>query len=220
MTSNNDKIGLRRPPYVFTEQGVAMLSGVLHSKTAISTSIMIINAFVVMKKYITNNLLDQNYINELVVKHDKKITLIEESLSKLEEKKKVSETYYNGQIYDAYSKIIEIFKTAKKELIIIDRYADITVLDMIKKLKVKVILIAKVNGLLTNQDIERYNSQYSNLRVIYNNDYHDRYFIIDKKEVYHCGASINHAGTRTFSINKWEDRHICNNFIETIKNIL
>ena len=111
-------------------------------------------------------------------------------------------------------------KPQKKELIIIDRYADTTVLDMIKKLKVKVILVTKRNGLLTNQDIERYNSQYNNLEVVYSDDYHDRYFVIDKKEVYHCGASINHAGSRTFSINKWEDKKVCNNFIDNINNIL
>ena len=216
----NKKGGRTVLPYVFTEQGVSMLSSVLKTDIAAEVSVNIMRAFVAMRKYISNNLIEQKYINSLVLEDHENIKLLQELFSKLEEKKKVSETYYNGQIYDAYSKIIEIFKTAKKELIIIDRYADITVLDMIKKLEVKVILIAKVNSLLTNQDIERYNSQYSNLRVIYNDDYHDRYFIIDKKEVYHCGASINHAGTRTFSINKWEDRHICNNFIETIKNNL
>ena len=146
VTSNNDKIGLRRPPYVFTEQGVAMLSGVLHSKAAIRTSIAIINAFVAMKKYISNNLIQQNYYNDMIIRHDSEIKLLQESFSKFEEKKNTNETYYNGQIYDAYSKIIEIFKTSKKELIIIDRYADITVLDMIKKLKVKVILVTKRNG--------------------------------------------------------------------------
>lgn len=155
----------------------------------------------------------------MLVDHEN-IKLLQESFSKLEEKKKVSETYYNGQIYDAYSKIIEIFKTAKKELIIIDRYADTTVLDMIKKLKVKVILVTKRNGLLKDQDIERYNCQYNNLEVVYNDDYHDRYFIIDEKDVYHCGASINHAGSRTFSINKWEDKNVCESFLSNINNIL
>lgn len=214
------KGGSRKGHTVFTEQGVAMLSTSLKSIIAINTSIAIMDTFVSMRKYISNNLIEQQYINNLVLEDHENIKLLQESFSKLEEKKKVSETYYNGQIYDAYSKIIEIFKTSKKELIIIDRYADTTVLDMIKKLKVKVILVTKRNGLLTNQDIERYNSQYNNLEVIYSDDYHDRYFVIDEKEVYHCGASINHAGSRTFSINKWEDKQICNNFIDTIKNIL
>ena len=210
----------RSLPYVFTEQGVAMLSSVLRTPIAEEVSVRIMDEFVSMKKYISNNLIKQNYYNDMIIKHDSEIKLLQESFRKFEEKKITNETYYNGQIYDAYSKIIEIFKTAKKELIIIDRYADITVLDMIKKLKVKIILVTKRNGLLTNHDIERYNSQYNNLEVVYSDDYHDRYFVIDKEEIYHCGASINHAGSRTFSINKWEDKKVCNNFIDTIKIIL
>ena len=104
-------------------------------------------------------------------------------------------------------------------MIIIDGYADITVLDMIKTLKVKVILIIKEKGLLTKRDIEKYNSQY-NLKIIFNNDFHDRYFIIDRKEVYHCGAFINHAGSRTFSINKWEDKIVKEEFIKNVSKII
>ena len=207
-------------PYVFTEQGVAMLSSVLRTPVAEEVSVRIMDAFVAMKKYISNNLLEQKYYNDMIIRHDSEIKLLQESFSKFEEKKINNETYYKGQIYDAYSKILEIFKTAKKELIIIDRYADTKVLDMIKKLKVKVIIITKRNSLLTNQDIERYTSQYNNLKVVYSDDYHDRYFIIDKKDVYHSGTSINHAGSRTFSINKWEDKQVCNSFINNIQNIL
>ena len=140
------KGGSRKGHTVFTEQGVAMLSTSLKSIIAINTSIAIMDAFVAMKKYISNNLIQQNYYNDMIIRHDSEIKLLQESFSKFEEKKNTNETYYNGQIYDAYSKIIEIFKTSKKELIIIDRYADITVLDMIKKLKVKVILVTKRNG--------------------------------------------------------------------------
>ena len=197
-----------------------MLSAVLKTEVAEEVSIAIMDAFVSMRKYISNNLIEQQYINNLVLEDHENIKLLQESFSKFEEKKKTNETYYNGQIYDAYSKIIEIFKTAKKELIIIDRYADMTVLDMIKKLKVKVILVTKRNGLLTNQDIERYNSKYNNLEIVYSDDYHDRYFIIDKKDVYHSGTSINHAGSRTFSINKWEDKNVCKSFIGNINSIL
>ena len=207
-------------PYVFTEQGVAMLSSVLRTPVAEEVSVRIMDAFVAMKKYISNNLLEQKYYNDMIIRHDSEIKILQESFSKFEEKKINNETYYKGQIYDAYSKILEIFKTSKKELIIIDRYADTKVLDMIKKLKIKVIIITKRNSLLTNQDIERYNSQYNNLKVVYSDDYHDRYFIIDKKDVYHSGTSINHAGSRTFSINKWEDKQVCNSFINNIQNIL
>ena len=221
-TSNlENKYGGRRyNPYVFTEQGVAMLSAVLKTEVAEEVSVRIMDAFVAMRKYISSNLIEQQYINNLVLEDHENIKLLQESFSKFEEKKINNETYYKGQIYDAYSKILEIFKTSKKELIIIDRYACAIVLDMIKKLKIKVIIITKRNSLLTNQDIERYNSQYNNLKIVYSDDYHDRYFIIDKKDVYHSGTSINHAGSRTFSINKWEDKQVCNSFINNIQNIL
>ena len=126
------KGGRRYNPYVFTEQGVAMLSSVLHSEVAIKMSIQIINAFVIMRKYISNNLIEQRYINNLVLGHDLEIKLLKESFGKLEEKRKVNEIYFNGQIYDAYSKIQDIFKIAAKKLIIIDAYADSTLLDIIK----------------------------------------------------------------------------------------
>ena len=216
----NKKGGRTILPYVFTEQGVSMLASVLKTDIAAEVSVKIMRVFAAMRKYISSNLIEQQYINNLVLEDHEKIKLLQESFSKFEEKKINNETYYKGQIYDAYSKILEIFKTSKKELIIIDRYADTKVLDMIKRLKVKVIIITKRNSLLTNQDIERYNSQYNNLKVVYSDDYHDRYFIIDKKDVYHSGTSINHAGSRTFSINKWEDKQVCNSFINNIQNIL
>ena len=216
----NKKGGRTILPYVFTEQGVSMLASVLKTDIAAEVSVKIMRVFVAMRKYISSNLIEQQYINNLVLEDHENIKLLQESFSKFEEKKINNETYYKGQIYDAYSKILEIFKTAKKELIIIDRYACAIVLDMIKKLKIKVIIITKRNSLLTNQDIERYNSQYNNLKVVYSDDYHDRYFIIDKKDVYHSGTSINHAGSRTFSINKWEDKKVCENFISNVNDIL
>jgi len=92
--------------------------------------------------------------------------------------------------------------------------------DIIKKLNANVIIITKQNSLLTNQDIDNYNQQYYNLKVIYNNTFHDRYFIIDDKEVYHCGASINRIGYKTFSINKIEDYEVCNVLINKINNLI
>ena len=212
--------GRRYNPYVFTEQGVAMLSSVLHSEIAIKMSVQIINTFVIMRKYISNSLIEQNYINKLVLEHDSEIKLLKESLSKIEEKKKINEIYFNGQIFDAYSKIKDIFKTATNKLIIIDAYADNTLLDIIKKLDVEVIIITKSNNLLTKQDISKYNKQYNDLKVVFNNDFHDRYFIIDKKQIYHCGTSINRIGYKTFSINLINDRDVCISLIDKIKNII
>ena len=150
-------------PYVFTEQGVAMLATILKSKIAAQVSIAIMDAFVAMRKYISSNLIEQKYINNLVLEDHEKIKVLESSFEKLEEKQKTSEIYFNGQIYDAYSKILDIFKSAKEELIIIDSYANKSLLDIIKSLSIKVTIITKENNLLTKQDIEKYNKQYHNL---------------------------------------------------------
>ena len=212
--------GRRYNPYVFTEQGVSMLSSVLHSEIAIKMSIQIINTFVIMRKYISNNLIEQKYINNLVLEHDSEIKLLKESFSKIEEKRKITEIYFNGQIYDAYSKIQDIFKSATKKLVIIDAYADKILLDIIKRLNIEVIIITKKDNLLTHQDIAKYNKQYHNLKVVFNNSFHDRYFIIDEKVVYHCGASINRIGYKTFSINLISDIDVCKSLICKVNKII
>ncbi len=217
-SSSNEYGGVRKMPYVFTEQGVAMLASVLRTNVASSVSIDIMRAFVIMKRYISKTLLEQTYINELVLKDSKRIDLLEETLSKFKEKS--NHLFFEGQIYDAYSKISEIFRNAKKKLTIIDAYADITILDMIKKLSVNVIVITKQNGLLTDMDIKKYNNQYHNLTIKYNDTFHDRYFIIDNNEIYHCGASINYAGARTFSINILEDKEVCDALKNKVDKII
>ena len=216
-SSLNGYGGVRKNPYVFTEQGVAMLSGIIKSEIAVNISIVIMNAFVLMRKYISNELIEQKYINNLVIKHDEDIKLLQESFDKFEEKRKNSEIYFNGQIYDAYSKIVDIIKEAKKELIIIDNYADKSMLDMIRNINVNTTIICKENCLLKEIDINKYNKQYSNLKVIYNNTFHDRYIIIDKKIIYHCGTSLNHIGSKTFSINKLEDKEVIDALLNKIK---
>ena len=134
-----------------------MLATVLKTKVAIKVSIQIMDAFVTMRKYISTNLIEQKYINDLVLEDHNKLKTLEDSFNKLEEKRKYTEIYFSGQIYDAYSKIQEIFKNADKSLVIIDAYADNTILDIIKRLKIGVTIITKPNNLLTLQDIEKYN---------------------------------------------------------------
>ena len=217
--TSNEKGGRRYKPFVFTEQGVAMLSSVIHTDVAIKASIKIMDAFVAMRKYISRNLLEQKYINNMVLEDHDKIKVLEASFNKLEERKKVNEIYFNGQIYDAYSKIQDIFKEAKEELIIIDGYADNTILDIIKRLKVDVTIITKPNNLLTKQDILKYNRQYKNLKVKFESSFHDRYFILDNKTVYHCGSSINRIGYKTFSITLIGDTEVCNLLLNKVKKI-
>lgn len=215
-SSWNDYGGVRKLPYVFTEQGVAMLSSVLKTKVAEEVSIKIMDAFVLMRKYISTNLIEQKYINSIVLEDHKKIKTLENSFKKLEEKKKVNEIYFNGQIYDAYSKIKDILKNASKKIIIIDNYADKEVLDIIKTIDKEIIIITKPNSLITKQDIIKYNKQYNNLKVYYDNTFHDRYFIIDNKEIYHCGASINRIGYKTFSITLIGDMEVCKLLIDKV----
>ena len=206
-------------PFVFTEEGVAMLATVLRTTVAEEVSVRIMDAFVAMKKYISNNLIEQKFINNMVLEHESEIKLLQESFDKFEEKRKVNEIYFEGQIFDSYYKIMEIFKSSKSKLIIIDRYVDITILDMIKKLKCEVLLITNKNR-LTKLDIDKYNKQYNNLKIIYNDTFHDRYFVIDKSVIYHSGTSINHAGSRTFSINILEDEFVKNSLLEKIDKII
>jgi len=220
VTSNGDKMGLRRSPYVFTEQGVAMLSSVLHSKVAIETSIKIMNAFVCMRHYIGNDLIRLSNIESKIIDHDNSIKYLLESFNKLEENKEVSEIYFDGKIYDAYSKIIDLFKEAKKELVIIDRYTDKTILDMIKNIGVDVKLITSKKSKLTGTDIQKYNTTYNNLSIYYDDTYHDRFFIIDKNKIYHSGNSINHIGYRKSSKDVLYDDKIKNTIIEDVNIII
>ncbi len=219
-SSLNGYGGVRKNPYVFTEQGVAMLASVLRTPVAAKVSVSIMHAFVIMRKYISNELIEQKYINNLVIKHEEDIKLLQLSFNKFEENIKDNEIYFNGQIYDAYSKIVDILNEAHNNIIIIDNYADKNVLDMIRNLKLNVTIICKSNCLLKKIDIDKYQKQYKNLKVVYNNDFHDRYIILDQKEIYHCGASINYAGNKIFSINKLEDKIVKNSLIKYVLTII
>ena len=163
-----------------------MLATVLRTKVASQMSINIMRAFVKMRHYISTNLLEQKFINNMVLDNNERITqntidikLLQESFDKLEKDREVSEKYFNGKIYDAYSKVLDIFSETKEELIIVDRYTDKTILDMIKNLDCKVILITGKHSKLTKLDLDKYNKDYNNLKAFYDDTFHDRYFIID-----------------------------------------
>ena len=209
----------RTNPYVFTELGVAMLSSVLHTKIAIEVSKKIIKAFVAMRYYIGNNEHRLSNVEVKIMEHDKSIKLLQESFDKLEENRNVNEIYFNGKIYDAYSKVIDIFKEAKEELIIVDRFTDKTILDMIKNLDCNIILITSEKSKITKIDIKKYNVDYHNLSIYYDDTFHDRYFIIDKEKIYHSGNSINHIGYRKSSIDVIGDENIKKLIVYDVKKI-
>ena len=219
--------GRYRRPRVFTEQGVAMLATILKTKVATEVSIRIMDAFVAMRHYISSNLIEQKYINNMVLEDNERINknivdikLLQESLDKLKKEKEVNEVYFNGKIYDAYSKVLDIFSEAKNELIIIDSYIDKTVLDMIRYLECKVILITGKRSKLTKIYIEKYNVDYNNLSVYYDDTFHDRYIVIDRNKIYHSGNSINHIGYRKSSIDVINDKSMKRALLKDIDIII
>ena len=200
---DNNHGGRRYLPYAFTEEGIYMLMTVLKGELAIKQSKILIKVFKSMKDFLINNkLLEQDYIKNILIKHENRLDTLEISMEKLEEKKMKNEIYFNGQVYDSYSKIIDILNESKKEIIIIDTYIDKKVLDIIRGITKKKIIITKKNNLLKDIDIEKYNKQYNNLKVYYDNTFHDRFIIIDNKIFYHLGTSLNHLGKKTFMINQ------------------
>ena len=200
-------------PYVLTEQGIMMLSGLLKNDIAAKVNVQIIDAFVKMRKYISTNLIEQKYINKMVFDHDNEIKLLQESFSKLEKKEKINHIFYEGQIYDAYSLLIDILSKVKEEVIIIDNYAGKELLDIIKDISVDIkIVSSNIDSTLK----KKYESQYSNVTFINNNTFHDRFIIIDRKELYNSGTSFKDLGKKCFSLNKIEDKEILSNIIKKI----
>ena len=141
---------IRTLPHVFTEQGIAMLSSVLRTDVAAKVSIKIMNAFVEMRKYVTNSI-EQKYINNLVLKDNKRIDILEETFSNFKEKN--NHIFYEGQIYDAYSLLVDILNKAEKEIIIIDNYVDKTILDITCLLDKNITIITNKYN---NIDYEKY----------------------------------------------------------------
>lgn len=214
-SSLNNYGGSRKGHNVFTEKGVLMLATIIHTKVAIETSIKIIDAFVVMKHYLTENgdiYKSITNINNKLNDHSEKIELLMSNFN-IDEK-----IYLPGNTYNAYSDLIKIFKEATKSIAIIDSYADINLLDIIKNFNIKILLIT-TNKKLTTLDIKKYNSEYHNLSIIYSNIFHDRFIIIDNKKLYHIGSSINSIGKKIFMINLISDKTILNMILKEIKRL-
>ena len=203
--NENGSGGRRYLPYVFTEQGIAMLSSVLKSEVAAKASINIMRAFVEMRKFLISNnemfaRLDRVELKQLET--DKKLEEVFDYIATTKEVKQ--KIFFNGQIYDAFSLMVEIVEKAEKELILIDNYVDVNTLNILSKKKdgVNVLIVTSGNGNLTDKDVAKFNSQYPKLTVKISKDFHDRFFIIDRNEVYHIGASIKDAGKKSFGITK------------------
>ena len=210
-TTNNMS---RTLPYVFTEQGVAMLATVLKTEVADEMSIKIMDAFVTMKNYINNNFIEQKYINNLVLDLDERVCLLEESFDKLSTKKDNNHIFYEGQIYDAYSLLIDILSKAKEEIIIIDNYAGKELFDITRNINVNIKIYTKN---IDNISKKKYEKEYSNIEIINTDIFHDRFIIIDNKELYHSGSSFKDLGKSCFAITKMDDDYILKELINRLK---
>lgn len=200
----------RTNPHVFTEQGVAMLATILHTKIADKVSINIMRAFVNMRKYISNDLYKNS---NMLINHENRILKLEEIINKMNEKTRINTIFFEGQIYDAYSLLMDILNMAKKEIIIIDNYAGKELLDIIKNINIKVIIVSSgIYSTLKN----KYEKQYNNLELIINNSFHDRYIIIDRCILYNSGASFKDLGKKCFSLNKIESKEIINELLNRV----
>ena len=178
-------------PYVYTEQGISMLAGILKNEIAVQVSINIMRAFVEMRKFIaTNGQVFQRLTNVeyKLLEHDKKFDQVFNELQKDKETEFKQKIFFDGQIYDAYSLIIDIIKTAKNKILIIDNYIDDSILKMLQKKNkdVEVVILTSQNSDLTKLDIQKFNKQYPTLKIAKTNKFHDRFIVIDNKELYHC----------------------------------
>ena len=191
-----------------------MLATVLKTENASIVSVNIMRAFVVMKNIINTSLIEQKYFNELTIKNTEDIKLLQESFDKLNTKESNNHIFYEGQIYDAYSLLIDILSKAKKEIIVIDNYASKKLFDIIRNINVKVKIYTEN---IDNISKEKYEKQYSNIEIINTNIFHDRFIIIDNKVLYHSGASFKDLGKKCFAITKIVDNNILEELLDKLE---
>ncbi|TKI69967.1 ORF6N domain-containing protein [Sulfurimonas crateris] len=194
-------------PYVFTEQGVSMLSAVLRSDIAIKVSIQIIEAFVNMRKFISNNALVFQRLDSLEQKQFRTDEKIDVVLNALEDKTKKPDKgiFFDGQTYDAYAFINDLLKSAKSEVVLIDNYIDDTVFTLFSKYpNLKIKIYTQTISKQLRLDFQKYSSQYKNIELKEFKNAHDRFLIIDQKEIYHIGASLKDLGKKWFAFSKFE----------------
>lgn len=218
------KGGRRYLPYVFTEQGISMLAAVLHSETAINVSIGIMRAFVAMRKFLNNHALMFEKISEIEVKQreyqksiDARFDKIYDYIAEHEEARQT--VFFEGQIYDAFSLLTSLVEKANKNIILVDNYVDIGTLNVLSKKKenVDVCIYTVKNTKLNKEDVEKFNKQYSELRIKFTGVFHDRFLILDDMTAYHIGASIKDAGRKCFGISLIEDKRIVRDILERLE---
>ena len=186
-----------------------MLATILKSKVATQVSIRIMDAFVAMRKYISSDLIEHN---KMLINHENRLTLLENTFDSFRDKN--NHIFFEGQIYDAYSLMVKIFDKALSSIIIIDNYIDKNILDILSKTSRNVTLITNKYN---NVDYEKYKEQYNNIAIVVNNSFHDRFIILDKKVLYHSGASFKDLGKKCFAITKIESKEILDSLLDKLK---
>jgi len=204
--------GRRNLPYAFAEQGIAGLSSILKSETAIHVNIGIMRAFVNMRKiFLDNSIINSRFekIEHKLLNNEQKF---EELFKALENQNNIPKqgVYFEGQVFDAYYLLNKIIKSAQESIIIIDNYIDENVLNTLTKNEnnVRIRILTKNISTQLKLDIEKYNQQFKNLEVIIYTKAHDRFIIIDNNEYYHLGASLKDLGKKMFAFTKLEDNSI------------
>ena len=214
-TANISKMS-RVHPRVFTEQGIYMLATILKSKIATYVSINIMDTFVKMRHYINYN---KDFLPKRFLLLEDKVDLNTKRINELFDKFNPNDIvknylFFEGELYDAYSILLDILNKSKKEIIIIDNYAGKELLDTLKDIDKKIIIISKnIDKTLKS----KYEKQYRNIEFINNDSFHDRFIIIDKKILYSCGASFKDLGKKCFAINEFNDKEYLNKLLEIIK---
>ena len=213
--TSNIRGGKQKLPYVFTEKGIIMLSGLLKSEIAIEVSIKIVEVFVEMRKFISSNAQVFGRLTNVeykLLEHDKKFDEVFDSLQQKENFKQ--KVFFQGQIYDAYSLIIDIIKRAKSKIMLIDNYIDDSILKMLTKKNkdVEVVILTSNKSNISSLDIQKFNQEYPILEISKTNKFHDRFILIDNKELYHCGASIKDLGKKCFAITRIDEKEIIDKF--------
>ena len=213
-SGNNRGNNIKYLPYVFTEHGVMMLCGLLKSDIAAKVNVAIIKAFVLMRKYIANNTLETRVSNieTKLIDYDHKFELIFDKM----DNEKPYHLFFNGAIYDAYSLLCDILSQAQESIAIIDNYLDKNILDVFASIQKDVLIVTKN---INKKDLEMYEHQYQNVKIIKNDSFHDRFIIIDKKTLYHCGASFKDLGKKCFAITKMTDEEILSQLLVKITEV-
>ncbi len=204
--------GSRYTPKVFTEQGIYMLATILKSKVATDITVMIVKTFAHMKKIISNNDFFLHQLNKLEkrqisyeIKND---TNIDKIFKALENKNHIQEQgiFFNGQIFDAHNFVSDLIRKAKSKIVLIDNYVDDTTLTLFaKNQNVEVLIYTHTISKTLKLDLAKYNKQYKNITIKENKNFHDRFLILDEKEVYHIGASLKDLGKKVFAFSKLLD---------------